>query len=226
MLLDVKVSQDIWMTFGTPRIQRQFDNPALNEALHRIVLAKETRFPEPRRGDGYDQSNVGGWRSESDLLNWPEPEVATLKGMIHEAAGQVMQLAGGGRQVQIRADLSVAAWANINRRGSYIASHSHPGSHWSGVYYVSRGRPDEGRPINGVMELEDPRPAAASALIPGFDFGYRERIEPEPGLMMIFPSWNVHMVHPFHGDGERISIAFNIILHDFTLLTPNAQAGA
>jgi hypothetical protein len=74
--------------------------------------------------------------------------------------------------------------------------------------------------------LEDPRPVAAAALIPGFDFGYRERIEPEPGLMLIFPSWNVHMVHPFHGDGERISIAFNILVGDVTVLNPTAPAAA
>jgi uncharacterized protein (TIGR02466 family) len=225
VLLDVKVSQHIWMTFGTPRLERRFDNPALNDSLHRIVLGREALSPVMGRAEGINNSNVRGWRSEQDLLSWPEPEITTLKGMIHEAAGQVMQLAGGGRQVQIRAEFELVASASIDRRGSYSAMHSYPGSHWSGVYCVSRGKPDVNRPLNGTIEFEDPRPAAPAALIPGFEFGYRERIDPEPGLMLIFPSWHLHMVHPFHGDGEQISIAFNLTLHDFRLLTPTAPPG-
>jgi hypothetical protein len=225
VLLDVKVNQDVWMTFGTPRLDRRFDNPALNDALRRIVLAREALSPMGR-ADGINHSHIGRWRSEPDLLSWPEPEITALKGMIHEAAGQVMQLAGGGRQVQIRTEIELEASASIDRRGSYSGMHSYPGSHWSGMYYVSLGKPDVDRPLNGTIEFEDPRPAAAAALIPGFDFGYRERIDPEPGLMLVFPSWQGHMVHPFHGDGEQISIAFNLTLHDFRLLTPTVPAGA
>ena len=36
-------------------------------------------------------------------------------------------------------------------------------------------------------------------------------VKPLPGIMVMFPGWLVHQVHPFHGDGERISIAFNIL---------------
>jgi hypothetical protein len=41
-------------------------------------------------------------------------------------------------------------------------------------------------------------------------FEGRYLVEPMPGLMVMFPSWLKHMVHPFHGSGERISISFNI----------------
>jgi len=217
MLLDVKVGQALWITFGTPLLMRQFDAPDLNAALQRILLKREASHPQMRTGQ-LNRSNLGGWRSEPDLLSWPEPEIATLKGMIHEAVSQMMQLAAAGAQVQIRADFNLVAWANINRRGSYNVSHNHPGNHWSGVYYVSTGQPDAGRPLNGIIEFQDPRPAGAAAPIPGFDFGHRQTIEPKPGLMLVFPSWHVHMVHPFFGDGERISIAFNLALHEFELL--------
>ena len=39
-------------------------------------------------------------------------------------------------------------------------------------------------------------------------------IRPKPGLMVIFPAWAEHWVHPFHGDGNRISIAINVTLND------------
>jgi predicted 2-oxoglutarate/Fe(II)-dependent dioxygenase YbiX len=31
----------------------------------------------------------------------------------------------------------------------------------------------------------------------------------EPGQLVIFPSWVLHEVKPFEGEGERITIAFN-----------------
>ncbi len=33
---------------------------------------------------------------------------------------------------------------------------------------------------------------------------------PDPGLIVMFPSWLEHVVYPFKGNGERISIASNI----------------
>ena len=31
----------------------------------------------------------------------------------------------------------------------------------------------------------------------------------EPGQLVIFPSWMLHEVLPFDGEGERITVAFN-----------------
>jgi len=41
------------------------------------------------------------------------------------------------------------------------------------------------------------------------------QITPEPGMLVMFPSWIDHMVHPHHGPDDRISIAINIKLMDF-----------
>ena len=35
------------------------------------------------------------------------------------------------------------------------------------------------------------------------------QVAPTRGLMLIFPSWLIHQVYPFIGEGERRSIAFN-----------------
>ena len=32
----------------------------------------------------------------------------------------------------------------------------------------------------------------------------------EAGTMIVFPSWLYHFVNPFQGDGERISVSFNM----------------
>jgi hypothetical protein len=41
-------------------------------------------------------------------------------------------------------------------------------------------------------------------------FGRPLTIRPQPGMLVAFPAWIEHWVHPFHGGGERISIAVNI----------------
>jgi hypothetical protein len=38
----------------------------------------------------------------------------------------------------------------------------------------------------------------------------RVRVRPAPGDLYVFPSWLLHEVSPFVGDGERRSVAFNV----------------
>ncbi len=47
-------------------------------------------------------------------------------------------------------------------------------------------------------------------VLPGDPFNESIRIRPRPGLMVLFPGWLKHFVHPHTGTGTRISIAFNI----------------
>jgi hypothetical protein len=83
---------------------------------------------------------------------------------------------------------------------------------WSGVYYVPDGKPDGNDPFNDRLELIGPRVGVNMLrLEPGVLEG-RYLVEPMPGLRVMFPSWLKHMVHPFHGPGERISISFNVIV--------------
>jgi hypothetical protein len=35
-------------------------------------------------------------------------------------------------------------------------------------------------------------------------------IRPQPGMLVRFPSWFWHCTRPFAGDGERISMAFDL----------------
>jgi hypothetical protein len=44
----------------------------------------------------------------------------------------------------------------------------------------------------------------------GNSVGATELLSPRAGVMLMFPSWLPHGVRPYHGDGDRISIAFNL----------------
>ena len=83
---------------------------------------------------------------------------------------------------------------------------------------MSDGEPEAGSPLNGRLELIDPR-AGANMLIPeNTKLQGRYLITATPGLMVVFPGWLHHLVHPFKGKGTRISIAFNIMMADATQL--------
>jgi hypothetical protein len=51
--------------------------------------------------------------------------------------------------------------------------------------------------------------------MPDSRFEVRCSIPTKAGLMVLFPGWLIHHVHPFIGKRERISIAFNILATSF-----------
>lgn len=206
---EYKFSESIALAFPTPILRKRFDAGTVNEGLKRAILARE------KKEEGVTRSLIGGWHSKEDLLDWPDPEIAPIRGWIAQAVQEMTsftmaELAKVGR---VNVDLDGGAWANVVRNGSYHKIHNHPDCDWSGVYYVAIGSPDPaGPPENGMIEFLDPRMGATTPSLEGPAALPKLRIPPEPGLMLIFPSWLYHYVNTFHGTGERISIAFNIKL--------------
>jgi uncharacterized protein (TIGR02466 family) len=217
MLQRADSTANVFLAFPTPiyRFVRP-ETKGINDGLRRIVLDREANSPSTVR------SNVGGWQSDYDLLNWPEPEINQLKEWVNEAFGEMMAVQVGPSPIACR--LAVTAWANINRRGDFNRGHTHSTNHWSGVYYVDTGQPVEGRPLSGAIEFTDPRPAIGVYDIPGAPQASTWTITPEPGLMLLFPSWLRHTVLPYEGPGERITIAFNIRVHSFDMKNPGGTA--
>jgi len=208
----VPISPELSLTFGTPLSIRGVVNaPALNQGLEQAIL---DRF---QNGRGNRISNIGGWQSLPDLLDWPEPVIASLKDEVDRGIQKICampsMLEGRPAGPQKRVAYTAYGWANVNRDGHYNTLHMHPGSDWSVVYYVAAGTPSPETPMNGRIELRDPRPAAQFARMPGFTSGQPMLIKPQAGKMIIFPAWIEHWVHPFHGEGNRISVAVNVSLN-------------
>jgi uncharacterized protein (TIGR02466 family) len=180
---------------------------AIDERLAAMVLEREASQPSR------DHANQGGWHSASDLLEWPGDEIAAVRGWISEALGRMVQATGQLPEVQARGapiprgGFRAMAWANVARRGNYHRVHNHPGSAWSGCYYVATAT--EPGSLAGALELYDPRPFTEMVEVPGSPYGQRVIVRPTPGLLVVFPSWLYHFVHPSVADTPRISIAFN-----------------
>ena len=212
-----EASEKVVLAFPTPIYHFvRPDTEPVNRALLRMVLAREKKAPSSAR------SNIGGWQSGYDLLSWPGPEIELLKKWINDAFGEIMKVEAGPEPFNCR--LSVTAWANLNRRGDYNRSHIHGGNHWSGVYYVEPGDEVADRPLSGTIELIDPRPAVTVYDIPGITQVSTWTIHPEAGMMLLFPSWLRHGVLPYEGTKERLTIAFNIRIHELTREPPESQS--
>ena len=135
--------------FPTVLMERRLDTIVpLNERLREIVLEREACEP------GVSASNVSGWHSSADLLEWGNPEIQTLRENIL-ASGTEMTAAmlppGMAGRVQVK--FHGGCWANVLRAGGYNRIHNHPGAVWSGCYYVAVGKAVAEPVHNGWIEL-------------------------------------------------------------------------
>lgn len=182
--------------FASPVLR--FEVPDHTVVNAEILLALE----EMRRSDGgVAKSNKGGWHSKGNLFEDEAPIFQTIKGHAERAVQDTMA------QVASRADmdslaLKLFAWMNANPKGAFNAPHTHPGAHWSGVYYVSQ--PDTKGGQSGMIEFLDPR-----SDLPNWRLLDIRSFRPKAGELIVFPSYLVHWVYPNDLDVERVSIAFN-----------------
>ena len=100
-------------------------------------------------------------------------------------------------------------WVNFNLPGSYNRKHHHSDIAFllSGVVYLKV--PEN----SGRISFHDPRGAAVEAIADSKYYGYEPEvfIDPEPGMVIYFPSWLEHEVEKNKSDEDRVSIAFNVI---------------
>jgi uncharacterized protein (TIGR02466 family) len=113
---------------------------------------------------------------------------------------------------------SVHAWPNVNRFGDYHDAHNHPRSYLSGTYYVQvpqlvepqRGRSDL-RP--GCISLYDPRSMVNMTAIKGDPYVNPEyTVSPSAGMILMWPAFLNHFVHPNLCTQPRVSVSFNVML--------------
>lgn len=175
---------------------------ALNDALVKHITHIRKELKSTKR------SNEMGWHSPTNLHN--DEGFAELCACIDGMSGTV------AASMNMRNDRRLAIesfWVNINPKFAYNALHDHPQSMLSGVYYV---RADD---QSGCLRFRDPR--AAKRMNPWpvgpddkTDQRHWDRVnyKPQPGRLIMFPSWLEHDVEPNMSDEDRISISFNLEL--------------
>lgn len=190
------------LAFSSPILGYEVpDAPALNSDLAQDTAARQASEP------GLKISNQHGWHSERDLFQRPEASFKLLCNHIVRALIHVGQTFTPEFTLEKR-DIQGQGWVNVNERGAYNAPHDHGSFHWSGCYYVTVPPSQDER--SGNIEFLDPRGGLSMGTdAPSPIFGGKVRYRPQPGLMLIFPSYLYHWVYPNEEDGSRISVAFN-----------------
>ena len=197
-----------------------------------------------KEGGSNDRSNsvrAGSWHSEVNMHQRQEQSFQQLYQLIQKSCVALIEKFVL-QPIPFIIDCNTM-WANINPKGGFNKSHTHPGAIFSGVYYVQA--PED----CGQLVLEDPVVTrqfsdVIAALKPDNTFlkernlKFYDLIKPEdytrvtydavPGRLIFFPSYLSHHVEPNLNKKDRISVSFNInVLKDMRRLetdTPNFES--
>jgi uncharacterized protein (TIGR02466 family) len=98
-------------------------------------------------------------------------------------------------------------WCVVMEQGGHQIPHIHPEAWLSGVYYpllpevVRSGQGAEGWLAFGEPDRNFPRSVESRIVT----------VQPQEGMLILFPSYFFHRTIPFQAEGTRISVAFDVL---------------
>lgn len=101
----------------------------------------------------------------------------------------------------------VSAWVNICQFSDYNPVHEHDGM-FSGILYLECPRSNQDT-SNGQVPLTD----GHTQFIFGQELKFANNvltIYPDPGTILLFPSWLMHVAYPSRSSLNRITVSFNL----------------
>ncbi len=213
----VRAVMNVQSLFAVPLVTAQWPASAsLNPQLRELFLRREAEGGRWRNRAPTMDIPPGLFESSFDLFAWPEPGVQALHDFcIGVLLRTVAELNAYTMEDMRNLEMQNHCWFHITRRHGRFDAHNHPMASWSGVYCVASGRHDPDQPDSGILHFQNPHQHANlfldqgnGRLLPAFSPNGRS-LQLQAGQLVLFPSWLFHEVRPFHGDGERITVAFN-----------------
>jgi uncharacterized protein (TIGR02466 family) len=166
--------------------------------------------------DGLQRSNLGGWHSDTNMLDWGGSSAKALANTAVKLAKRMSHFNDKGIDDYL---WSVRMWANVTGKGGLNQPHVHPGNIWAAVLYLNMGLDaNVETSVGGEFYLEDPRfPMLAMHTtafrlmgVDGNPQNYQPEFKLSRGDLIVFPSWLRHGVRTYSGEKQRITIAMNI----------------
>ena len=174
------------------------------------LLSDSLRSIHKSRGEYLDQSVRGGTQTDGPLFSRIEPQIRRLRSAVVEAVGtysaQLPPIDADHPLLRFRRDRRVrfaGSWSVRLKEEGFHVSHVHPQGWISSALYVALPHGLEAEKKEGWLQIGAPRSDLALDLEPV------AHIKPEPGKLVLFPSWMWHGTTPFPA-GERLSVAFDV----------------
>jgi hypothetical protein len=194
------------------------DNHNLNIQLVDDLLKERDLNPA-----GEDHSNMGGWHSKTDLEKKYQ-SFSKLSSIITKCGNQYCK-SYGYKDGLVCSDL----WANINQSGDVNFLHHHGTTALAGVYYpiesivgknwnfnYTQENPIKGgtwdNKNGGSLVFQDPSYGMKVHLLKDKSSPYNMdfyHLYPTSSILVLFPTYLLHMVLPFKENKTRVSISFS-----------------
>ncbi len=191
-------------------LQRQFDQvDDLNRSLASMItqMADRDRDSDRNAVNSGLISTQGGYQTSTDfnLFQTDDASIRTFQNQLLMPAVSAFLSQTFGDEAAPLTHWPIG-WSNVLNAGDWQGPHCHPtpSNLASGVYYVQI--PENKPAPQGCIEFMNPIPQSMQHGHPA-----TRRLHPVEGLLVLFPPWYNHYVHPFEGDGTRIIIAFDIL---------------
>jgi uncharacterized protein (TIGR02466 family) len=180
------------------------------------------------------------YASSDDLISRMQlPEFSSLLNFI---AGAVQNLAKQSNSQswpagKLLMDLQfVGCWFQIQNGQAFHDVHTHGNCSWSGVYYAQidtaerrHQHPALGK-LNGVTRFYGPYTQYQAGAYMDMGNSYLQNnsidIQPEEGMLVLFPTYLPHKAMAYEGDKDRIIVSFNVQINSRSGNQIHPYAGA
>lgn len=217
-MLEADPLHRLWFT---PIGVHRFDQAeAINATLVRVLKAM-------RATDPANDPDSAFYASRDDLLQRIRlAEWEALVKFIVDGIRQTVVLANQGAWPEAKPGFQIAIrglWCQMSNRGKHHDVHTHGNCSWSGVYCLQVDDEDsrQAHPVlgtaNGLTRFYGPHFSHLGGAHMDFGNAYLQQahldVTPQPGQLVVFPSWLPHQAMPYDGAHDRIILSFNASVH-------------
>ncbi|PKO82964.1 MAG: hypothetical protein CVU17_10790 [Betaproteobacteria bacterium HGW-Betaproteobacteria-11] len=220
----------LWPTLLSVSRYNNTQTAEMNDTLARVFRAM-------RASDSQADPAAAFYASSDDLMARVQlPEFTFLFAFIAEALQQTVKAANANvwpPRISLKLEI-VGAWFQIQNQGAFHDIHSHGNCSWSGVYYVQIDASEQRRQhaafgeLNGLTRFYGLYQNLLGGAYMDMGNAYLQHphydVVPEPGMLILFPSFLNHKAMPYEGEQDRIVVSFNAQIHgaDGDQLSPYA----
>lgn len=211
----------VWRMTGDPRFEELYDYDAFvvpqyisppdgwtSRQAYLHDLAGELKAAHPYRSHPFAQSVQHG-SQRPDILSVQTPAIQAFRSALTPLVNAHIEALGEGsdplRRRRSRGWAIQGIWSVWLQPGGFHIDHVHPDGWLSSAFYVELPSAIDGGSREGWIRFGesgirvDPHQPA------------QHWVRPEPGMLVLFPSYMWHGTIPFSGDEPRLTIAMDIV---------------